>query len=72
MHKHDELLHISFVNSNFYDTSVYKEISKEMMFIPLRKGLREIREIIVTPLDKNGEDIKELKDVVVYLQLKEE
>ena len=72
LHKHDELLHVSFVDNNFYDTPVYKEISKEIMFIPLRKGLREIREIILTPLDVNGDDIQQLKDVVVYLQLKEE
>jgi hypothetical protein len=72
LHKHDELLHISFVDNNFYDTPVYKDISKGIMFIPLRKGLRGIREIILTPLDVNREDIKELKDVAVYLQLKEE
>ena len=42
------------------------------MFIPLRKDLWEIREIILTPLDVNGDDIQQLKDVVVYLQLKEE
>ena len=70
LHKHDELLHISFVD-NFYDTPVYKEISKEIMFIPLRKGLREIREIILIPLAENGKEIKELKDIV-YLILKEE
>jgi len=71
LHKHDELLHVSFVDNNFYDAPLYKEISKEIMFIPLRKGLREIREIILTPLDVNGDDIQQLKDVV-YLQLKEE
>ena len=71
LHKHDELLHISFVDNNFYDNLVYKEISKEIMFIPLRKDLREIREIILTPLDEKNNEIKELKDVV-YLQLKEE
>ena len=42
------------------------------MFVPLRKDLREIREIILTPLDVNGDDTQQLKDVVVYLQLKEE
>ena len=52
LHKQDELLHISFVANNFYDNPVYKEISKEIMFIPLRKDLREIREIILAPLDK--------------------
>jgi len=72
LHKHDELLHISFVDNNFYETPVYKEISKEIMFTPLRKVLREIRKIILSPLDVNGDDIKELKDIVVYLQLKEE
>jgi hypothetical protein len=51
---------------------VYKEISKEVRFIPLRKGLREIREIVLTPLDEKSNDVKDLKDVVVYLQLKEE
>ena len=42
------------------------------MFIPLREGLREIKEIILTPLDENSEEIKKLKNVTVYLQLKEE
>jgi len=41
------------------------------MYIPLRKGLMEIKEIILTPKDVNGEEIKNLKDVV-YLHLKEE
>jgi hypothetical protein len=41
------------------------------MYIPLRKGLREIREIILTPMDVNGEEIKNLKDFVVYLHLKD-
>jgi hypothetical protein len=27
LHKHDELLHISFVNNNFYENTVYKKIS---------------------------------------------
>ena len=38
LHKHDELLHISFVDNNFYDNRVYKEISKEIMFFSLREG----------------------------------
>jgi len=42
------------------------------MFIPLREGLREIREIILTPMDEKNNKIKDLKDVTVYLQLKEE
>lgn len=71
MHKRDELLHVSFVDNNFYETPVYKRNSKEIMFIPLRKGLREIREIVLTPLDGNNNEIKDLKNVV-YLQLKEE
>jgi hypothetical protein len=71
LHKHDELLHVSFVDNNFYDTPVNKEIPKNTMFVPLRKDLREIREIILSPLDENGNDIENLKGVV-YLQLKEE
>ena len=71
LHKHDELLHISFVDNNFYGNPVYKEVSKEIKFIPLRKDLRKIREIIFTPLDEKNNERKELKDVV-YLQLKEE
>ena len=51
---------------------MYKEISKKIMFIPLREDLREIREIILTPLDKKNNEIKELKDVTVYLLVKEE
>jgi hypothetical protein len=31
------------------------------MYVPLRKGLREIREIILTPKDVNGEEIKKIK-----------
>ena len=42
------------------------------MFIPLRKDLREVREIILTPQNEKNNEIKELKDVVVYLRLKEE
>jgi len=71
LHKHEELLPISFVNNNFYENSVYMENPKKIMYIPLRKGLREIREIILTPMDVNGEEIKNLKDVVVFLHLKE-
>ena len=29
LHKHNELLHISFVDNNFHDSPVYKEISKK-------------------------------------------
>jgi hypothetical protein len=42
------------------------------MFIPLREGLREIKEIISTPLNEKGEDIKIKKKITVYLHLKEE
>ena len=42
------------------------------MFIPLRKGLREIREIVLKPLDKRGKEVKILRKITVYLQLKEE
>ena len=69
LHKQEELLHISFVNNNFYKNPLYKESPKKIMFIPLRKGLREIREIILTPLYDNSKD---LRNVVVYLQLKEQ
>jgi len=72
LHKDNELLHISFVDNNFYDTPVYKEITKKKKFIPLREGLREIREIILTPTDEKNNKMKDLKGVTVYLQLKEE
>jgi len=52
-------------------TLVYTEEPKKIMYIPLRKGLMEIKEIILTPKDVNGEEIKNLK-YVVYLHLKEE
>ena len=55
----------------FMTTLVYTEEPKKIMYIPLRKGLREIKEIILTPKDVNSEEIKNLKDVV-YLHLKEE
>ena len=43
LHKHYELLHISFVDKIFYEDFVYKETSKKIMFIPLREGLRELK-----------------------------
>ena len=42
------------------------------MFIPVRAGLRKIREIILTPMDEKNNEIKYLKDVTLYLQQKEE
>jgi hypothetical protein len=72
LHKQEELLHISLINNNFYENPVYKESPKKIMFISLRRGLREIREIILTPLNENGEEIKNLQNVIAYLQLKEE
>jgi hypothetical protein len=42
------------------------------MLIPIRKVLREIREIVLTPQNEKNEEIKKLKNVTVYLQLKEE
>jgi len=71
LHKH-ELLHINFIDNNFYENPVYKETSRKIMFIFLREGLQEIREIILTPVIENGEEITILKNAVVYLQLKEE
>ena len=56
--KHKALFHISFVDNNFYDNCVYTEDPKKKLCIFLRKGLREIREIILTPKDVNGEEIK--------------
>jgi len=37
IHKQEELLHISFTDNNFYENPVYKESSKKIIFIPLRK-----------------------------------
>jgi hypothetical protein len=71
LHK-QELLHISFNNKHFHENLVHKETPKKNMFISLREGLREIKEIVLTPLNKNGEEIKNLKNATVYLQLKEE
>jgi len=51
---------------------VCKESSKKILFIPLRKGLREVREIILTPLNEKNEELKNFRNVVVHLQLKEE
>jgi len=51
---------------------VYKASPDKIMFIPLRNGLREIKEIILTPQDEKCQEIKDLKNVVVYLQLKKE
>jgi len=71
LHKQEELLHISFIDNNFYEKPVYKKIPKKDTFIPLRKGLRKIREVILTSLNKKSEELKILKNVTVYLQLKE-
>jgi hypothetical protein len=71
LHKHDELLYIHFIENNFYDNPVCKETCTKIMFIPLRKGLQEIREIVLTPLSENNEKLN-LKNITVYLQLKEE
>ena len=71
IHKQEELLHISLIN-NFYENPVCKESSKKILFIPLRKGLREVREIILTPLNEKNEELKNFRNVVVHLQLKEE
>lgn len=71
MHKQEELLHISFIDNNFYGNPVYNETSRKIIFIPLRTGLREIREIVLTPLNENNEKKKKLKNAV-YLQLQEE
>jgi len=42
------------------------------MSIPSRKILQEIGEIILTPMDEKNNNIKDLNDVILYLQLKEE
>jgi hypothetical protein len=42
------------------------------MFIPVRAGLRKIREINLTPMDEKNNETKDLKGVIVYLQLKDE
>jgi hypothetical protein len=70
LHKHVELLHISFVDKIFLEDALYVENPNEVMFIPLREGLRELREVILTPLDEKNK-IKIMKDITVYLQLKE-
>ena len=42
------------------------------MFIPLREGLGEIREIVVNLINENGKEIKILENITTYLHLKEE
>ena len=42
----------------FFENPLYKEIPKKIMFIPFREGLREIKEIILTPLDEKKIYIK--------------
>jgi hypothetical protein len=71
LHKHDELLYVHFIDNDFYENPLYKETCTKIMFIPLRKGLQEIKEIALTPLDGNSEKTN-LKNVTVYLHLKEE
>ena len=70
LHKQEELLHISFIDNNFYENLVYKACSKKIMYIPLRKGLREIREIVLNPQDERGKELEILRIITVYLQLK--
>jgi len=50
---------------------VYKQTSKKK-FIRLREGLREIREIVLNPMNGNNEELIQKMKNVVYLQLKEE
>jgi len=57
LHKHDGLLHISFIDNNFYEDPVCKETYKKIMFIPLREGLREIREIVINSMNENNEEL---------------
>ena len=35
-----------------------RKVLKKIKFVPLRGGLREIREIVLTPLNENNEEIK--------------
>jgi hypothetical protein len=49
-----------------------KKLLTKIRFIPLSSGLRKFREIILTPKDEKSNEIKDLKYVTVYLQLKEE
>jgi hypothetical protein len=42
LHKQEQLFYISFINNNFYENPVYKESSKRIMFIPLRKGCERL------------------------------
>ena len=72
LHKQEELLHTSLINNNFYENPVYKESPKNIMFISLRRGLRESKEIILTPLDANNNKMQNLQNVTAYLQLKED
>ena len=67
LHKQVELLHISSVNKHFYENPVYKVSPKKIMFIPLREGLREIKGIILTPLDENSEEIKNKKKMLLFI-----
>jgi len=72
IHKQEELLHISFIDNNFYLNPVYKESHKKTLFILLREGLREVRERILTPQNEKNEELKNLRNITVYLQPKED
>jgi len=50
---------------------MYMENPQKILFIPLRKGLRQVREIILTPLNEKNKELKNLRNFVVYLQLTE-
>ena len=66
IHKQEEVLHISLVSNNFYENPVYTESPKKIMFVPLKKGLREVREIILNPQNEKNEELKNLKMLYIY------
>lgn len=69
LHVEHELLHVSFIDKPLPPNTVYTEKPKKVVFIPLRKGLKEIKIIKLSTTTGNNEQIQ-FDDIKAYLLLK--
>lgn len=68
IHTEHELLHVSFFEKPLFPGTRYFETVKNDVKATLKTGMREIKQVKLTPLDQYGNEII-LKNVVVYMQL---
>ena len=68
IHTEHELLHVSFFEKPLFPGTRYFETVKNDVKATLKTGMREIKQIKLTPLDQHGNEIT-LRNVVVYMQL---